>query len=150
MFNALVRDGALDLTAHDATAQFSERLSAFLQEFGSASWQEDPSTPLSQLKDYVWLEDAADPFAAHEQQADDRERLTGGMLGIAQHFLPISEDHNFTIDQKFTTVMRHGLLQLGDKLVADGALKDREDVFSTTRRSPTSPRVATPAGSRAS
>ena len=75
VFNALVRDGALDLTAHDATAQFSERFSAFLQEFESASWQEDPSTPLSQLKDYVWLDDAADPFATHEQQADDRERL---------------------------------------------------------------------------
>lgn len=158
VLGARVRGGQVELGGdHPAAAEFRQRFDAFLDEFGwrsdvfaefgSPSWREDPSTPLVQLKDYVRLDDAADPFAAHEQQAADRDRLTSelearlpeelraqfnGMLHMAQQFLPISEDHNFTIDQKFSVVIRHGVLQLGDKLVADGALGDREDVCYLT------------------
>lgn len=154
---AQVRDGALELGDHPAAEEFRSRFAAFLDtygwrsdvfaEVGHPSWREDPSTPLTQLKDYVGQDDSNNPFDAHTQQAADRERLTGelaarlpeelrpqfgGMLGMAQQFLPISEDHNFTIDQRFSSVVRHGVLQLGDKLVADGALGDREDVCYLT------------------
>ena len=154
---ARVREGELELEDHPAAEEFRARFATFLDEFGwrsdvfaevgHPSWQEDPSTPLTQLKGYVLKGDADDPFAAHQRQAADRERLTAelearlpeearpqfrGMLGMAQQYIPIAEDHNFTIDQRFSTVVRHGVLQLGDKLVADGALGDREDVCYLT------------------
>ena len=147
-----VRNANVELGGdHPAAGEFRERLEAFLDafgwrshvfsEFGSPSWREDPSTPLVQLKDYVRLDDDADPFAAHEQQAADRDRLASelearlpeelrpqfrGMLHMAQQYLPIAED------QKFTAVIRHDVLQLGDKLVADGAVGDREGVCYLT------------------
>lgn len=54
------------------------------------------------------------------------------MLGIAQQYIPIAEDHNFTIDQKYTTVVWQGLLELGKKLVRDGRLAQADDVFFLT------------------
>jgi len=152
-----VRNGSVELNDHPAATEFHSRFATFLDDFGwrsdvfaevgHASWREDPSTPFTQLKDYVRKADDDNPFASHDRQAADRERLTGemaarlpeelrpqfgGMLGMAQQYLPIAEDHNFTIDQRFSTVVRHGVLQLGDKLVADGAIGDREDVCYLT------------------
>jgi pyruvate,water dikinase len=157
VLGARVRGGEVELGEHAAAGEFHERFGAFLDEFGWRSdvfaevghptWREDPSTPLTELKDYIRLDDAADPFAAHERQAEERDALTAeleerlpeearpqfrGMLPMAQQYLPIAEDHNFTIDQKFSAVVRHGVLQLGDKLVADGAVGDREDVCYLT------------------
>ena len=149
---ARVRDGAVLLDG--AASEFEERWQAFLDaygwrsdvfmEFGHPSWREDPSSALVQLKRYLAMDDADDPFAAHERQAAERGQLEAefaarlpeelrpqfhGMLQLAQQYLPIAEDHNFTIDQKFTMVCRHGLLQLGEKLTAAGALRDADDVF---------------------
>ena len=157
ILSARVRNAKVELGEHPAAAEFHDRFHAFLDDFGwrsdvfievgHPSWREDPSTPLTQLKDYVRLEDAEDPFAAHERQAEERDRLAAemearlpeesrpqfqGMLQIAQQYLPIAEDHNYTIDQKLSVVVRHGVLQLGDKLVSDGALSDREDVCYLT------------------
>ena len=136
----------IELGDHAAATEFHERFAAFLDTFGWRSdvfaevghptWREDPSTPLTQLKDYIRLDDSADPFIAHRRQAEERAGLVAemeaqlpatarpqfqGMLQMAQQFLPMSEDHNFTIDQKFSAVIRYGVLQLGEKLVADGA-----------------------------
>ena len=82
-----VRDGSVELGGdHPASAEFHQRFAAFLDDFGwrsdvfvevsSPSWREDPSTPLMHLKDYVRLDDDADPFAAHQRQAEERDRLT--------------------------------------------------------------------------
>ena len=155
--NARVRDGEVQLGDHASADEFQERLRAFLDvygwrsdvfaEVGSQSWQEDPSTPLSLLRGYLRKDDADDPFVAHAQQAQDRDRLVEemaarlpeqlqpqfhGMLVIAQQYIPIAEDHNFTIDQKFQSIVRHGVLQLGGKLVADGLLSDPEDACYLT------------------
>ncbi len=155
--SARVRDGEIELSDHASEEEFGERLRAFLEvygwrsdvfvEMGSRSWREDPSTPLTQLKGYLRQDDADDPFAAHARQARDRDGLVEemaarlptelqpqfrGMLAMAQQYVPIAEDHNFTIDQKFATVVRHGVLELGQKLVADGTLGDREDVCYLT------------------
>ena len=125
ILSARVRNAKVELGEHPAAAEFHDRFHAFLDDFGwrsdvfievgHPSWREDPSTPLTQLKDYVRLEDAEDPFAAHERQAEERDRLAAemearlpeesrpqfqGMLQIAQQYLPIAEDHNYTIDQK--------------------------------------------------
>ena len=157
VLGARVRSAKVELGEHPAAAEFHDRWQAFLDEFGwrsdvfaevgHPSWREDPSTPLTQLKDYVRLDDAGDPFAAHERQAQERDGLTAAMearlpeelrhqfqamLQMAQQYIPIAEDHNFTIDQKLSVVVRDGVLKLGDKLVADGALTDRDDVCYLT------------------
>ena len=152
-----VRGGTMELDDHPQAAEFRKRFDAFLEVYGwrgdiffevaSKSWREDPSTPLTQLKSYIGREDAQDPFAAHARQAAERDRLVAemaarlpeearpqfqGMLHMAQQYIPIAEDHNFTIDQGFTVTCRHALLQLGKKLVAGGRLSDAEDVFYLT------------------
>ena len=154
---ARVRGGAVELGDTPQGPAFQERWTAFLDvygwrsdrffEIGHPSWYEDPSTPLTQLKGYIGREDAQDPFAGHARQAAERERLTDefaarlpaelqpifrGILQGARNYVPIAEDHNFTIDQKFTAVCRSAVLRLGRKLTADGALRDPEDVFYLT------------------
>jgi pyruvate,water dikinase len=154
---ARVHNGEIELEDHAVAEEFRTRFQTFLDEFGwrsdvfaevgHPSWHEDPSTPITQLKEYVRKDDGDNPFEAHQQQAADRDRLTEelaarlpeeaqpqfrGMLGMAQQYVPIAEDHNFTIDQKFSTVIRHGVVQLGDKLVADGVVSNREDVCYLT------------------
>lgn len=149
-----VRGGAIEMDEHEQREEFHRRWQAFLKvygwrsdrffEIGHPSWREDPSTPLTQLKNYLALDDAQDPFASHARQAADRERLAGELearlpedvrpvfrmiLPAAQQYVPIAEDHNFTIDQKFTTVVRFAVLELGRKLVAEERLRDAESVF---------------------
>ncbi len=152
-----VRNGALEIQPHPKSGEFETRLRAFLDaygwrsdlffEIGHKSWHEDPSTPLTQLKGYIAKDDAQDPFAAHAAHAERRDRLSDelearlpdelrlvfrGLLPMAQQYVPIAEDHNFSIDQGFTAVMRHGVLELAKKLVADKLLADPEDVFYLT------------------
>ena len=154
---ARVRGGAVELGEAAQGSAFQERWKAFLDvygwrsdrffEIGHPSWHEDSSTPLTQLKGYVGMDDAQDPFAGHTRQAAQRDRLTDefearlpaevrpdfrGILPMAQQYVPIAEDHNFTIDQKFTAVCRFAVLWLGRKLVADSLLRDPEDVFYLT------------------
>ncbi len=154
---ARVRNGALEVEAHPQAAEFETRLRAFLDvygwrsdlffEIGHKSWHEDPSTPLTQLKAYIRVDDGQNPFTAHARHAERRDQLAAELearlpeelrpvfrdiLPMAQQYIPIAEDHNFSIDQRFTAVMRHGVLQLGKKLVAEKTLADPEDVFYLT------------------
>lgn len=151
---ASVTDGAVDLTGHPASGEFASRWQAFLDtygwrsdafmEIGHQSWREDPSSALNQLQRFVTMDDDRDPYLAHIRQAAERESLEQAMearlpaelhdtyrmlLQAAQQYLPIAEDHNFTIDQKFTMVIREAFLQLGRGLVADGLLATPDDVF---------------------
>ncbi len=154
---ATIVAGRATIGDHALAQEFRARWQRFLDEYGwrgnrfielaHPSWREDQTTPLTQLKNFLAKPDADDPYEAHRRQAGDRERLTAelaaklppplvpqfqGMLALAQQYIPIAEDHNFTIDQKSTTVLRHGVKQLGARLVADGALGDSEDVFFLT------------------
>ncbi|MGE5596053.1 MAG: PEP-utilizing enzyme, partial [Hyphomicrobiales bacterium] len=151
---AVVRDGQLELGGHPAAGEFRERWAQFLEtygwrsdvfmEMGHPSWREDPSSALVQLKHYLGKPDDQDPFIAHARQAAERDRLAAelesklpeelrpqfrGMLMMAQQYIPIAEDHNFTIDQKFTMVCRAATLELGKRLTDAGVLSDPEDVF---------------------
>lgn len=157
VLGARVRNGRVELGKVSQDAEFQQRWQAFLDaygwrsdrffEIGHPSWREDPSTPLTQLKGYTAMEDERDPFASHARQAAQRDQLTAdmesrlpedvrpmfrGILQIAQQYIPIAEDHNFAIDQKYTTVFRQAAMQLGRKLAADGTLKDADDVFYLT------------------
>jgi pyruvate,water dikinase len=157
ILNARVRDGVLEIPDHAESAEFERRWQAFLDvygwrsdrfmELGHKSWREDPSTPLTQLKSYLALEDAQDPFEGQARLAAERDRLAAemearlpeparpqfrAMLPMAQQFLPISEDHNFTIDQKFTVIVRSAVLQLGARMAAEGTIADRDAIFYVT------------------
>ncbi|MEP7215896.1 MAG: hypothetical protein ABI782_06550, partial [Anaerolineaceae bacterium] len=152
-----VRGGAIELRDHPQADAFRQRFDAFLETHGwrsdvffevaSKSWREDPSTPLTQMKAYLGRDDAQDPFLAHARQAAERDSLVAEMaarlpaearpqfhhmLHMAQQYVPIAEDHNFTIDQGFTTVIRHAFLELGRKLAEEGRLADPEDVCYLT------------------
>ncbi|MEX0750161.1 MAG: PEP-utilizing enzyme [Dehalococcoidia bacterium] len=154
---ARVRDGAVDIGDHGQSGAFQERWQEFLDtygwrsdrfmEFGHKSWREDPSTPLTQLKGYLRIDDAQDPFAGHGRFVSEHEAIAAKiegqlppelrpvfrmMLPLAQQYIPIAEDHNFTIDQKFTMVVRSAILRLGHKLAAEGALRDPESIFYLT------------------
>ena len=154
VLGARVHNGAIDMDATSGHDEFARRWHDFLEtygwrsdqfmEMGCKTWREDQSTPLTQLKNYVNREDGDDPFNIVLEHQATRDRVTAeieaqlpeparmqfrGMLMMAQQFLPISEDHNFTIDQKFTATMRYAALRLGEALVAEAALRDPEDVF---------------------
>ena len=154
VLGATVRQGRVALPPHPQAAEFAARLAAFLDiygwrsdvfgEYGHPSWREDPSTALVQLKGFLADPAARSPYA---RQAEERARRAAlerdfaarlpeparpafaALLPLVQQYVPVSEDHNFTIDQKFTVVTREAFLQLGRRLVAEGRLADAEDVF---------------------
>ena len=110
------------------------------------TWRENPVIPLNTLQGYILLDDSADPDAryqdavqlreslltqARERLADDPAKLGqfNGMYESARHYLPITENHNYYIDQVGNGVMRLPILDLGRRLVAKGAVADVDDVF---------------------
>ena len=48
---------------------------------------------------------------------------------MARHYLAITENHNFWIDQVGNAVIRLPLLELGRRLSANSSIADRDDVF---------------------
>jgi pyruvate,water dikinase len=154
--SANVRGGRVVLPPHPQAAEFVARLQDFLSfwgwrsdvfaEFGHPSWREDPSTALTQLKGFL-ANPTMSPAARQAEERARRETLQRdlearlpeqarpvfhALLPLAQQYLPISEDHNFTIDQKFTVVTREAFQHLGRRLAAEGLLADAEDVFYLT------------------
>ncbi len=128
---------------------------SFLDEFGWRSdvfelsdktWREDPIIPLNTLQGYMLLDDSADPDVKYEKAIALREKLLAqardrlakdpeklgqfnGMYEAARHYLPITENHNFYIDQIGNAVMRLPILEFGRRLVAKGSLGNVDDVF---------------------
>ncbi len=142
-------------------AAFAADFRAFLDEYGwrsdavydvaDVSWREDPSIPVDALRGYAALDDGQDPesaFArtvrrreellaqARARLADDPERLTTfeRYYEAGRHNLPLTEDHAFWIDQSGVVNVRRFLLQVGERLVADGCLAAPDDVFFLRRR----------------
>ncbi len=137
-------------------AAFAADFRAFLDEYGwrsdavydvaDVSWREDPSIPIDALRGYAALDDAQDPESAfartvgrrEELLAQARARLAGDPERLAtferyyeagRHNLPLTEDHAFWIDQSGVVNVRRFLLQVGERLVADGCLAAPDDVF---------------------
>ncbi len=133
---------------------FWAELQQFLNEYGwrtdafelaDPAWIEDPSIPLSALRDYLSAPDDADPELKEQECREEREellqdvlsRLEGNpgkpifdlMLPAAQQYLPIQENHNFYIDQMNTVLQRWPLLELGRRLVGARAIEHHDDVF---------------------
>ncbi|MEX0785124.1 MAG: PEP-utilizing enzyme, partial [Dehalococcoidia bacterium] len=133
---------------------FWAEFDAYLQEYGWRSdafeladpaWTEDPSIALTQLRELMRAPDESDPALKQAEAmrtrerlvAETRERLDGNegkplfemMLGVAQQYLPIQENHNFYIDQMNTVLLRKPFLELGRRLAEAGAIVERDDVF---------------------
>jgi pyruvate,water dikinase len=141
-------------------AEFADAFQQFLDEYGwrsdavfdvaDATWREDPSIPIDSVRGYVRLSDEHDPAVAFEASVSRRETLTQAARAkladdpeslatfdryheAARHNLPITEDHAFWIDQSGVANFRRFLLQLGERLVADGCIDRADDIFFLTR-----------------
>ena len=144
------------LEALPAGREVLTQLDRHLAAFGhrTASWGlatpsfiEDPTPVLKMLKDYVTQPESASPGIELERQvrerdaavAEARERLAGypapvveqfeELLEAAQTGLLLTEDHGFYIDAYAVSLVRELLSEMGDRLVAEGVLDDREDVL---------------------
>lgn len=134
---------------------FLTELRTYLDEYGwrsdifelaEPSWRENPEIPLNAIQGYMSLGDDHDPaikFAeaqalrdellarARERLKDDSQKLQRfeELYDAARHFLNVTEDHNFYIDQIGNTVMRLPILELGGRLAERGVIEDRNDIF---------------------
>jgi pyruvate,water dikinase len=145
---------AVELQRSEAGRAFWIQFEAYLHEYGWRSdafeladpaWAEEPAIPLAALRDYLTAPDEADPAVQEQRCREEREELTRDclerldghegrplfelLLGIAQQYLPVQEDHNFYIDQMNTVLLRLPLLEAGHRLAEAGAIGDRDDVF---------------------
>ena len=127
--------------------RFGWRSDAF--ELADPAWVEDPAIPLNTLQDYLQAPDDADPTLREQRCREERERLVQEamarldgqegkpifemLLGLAQQYLPIQENHNFYIDQMNTVLLRRPFLELGRRLVQAGTIAGRDDVFYLRR-----------------
>jgi phosphohistidine swiveling domain-containing protein len=146
-------------SGHARAEEFAQRWQDFLDRYGwrsdrfleaaHPSWREEQQTPFAQLQGFLAKPEADDPYAEHRRKAAEREALTAQLRGelpdseeargtfdfllsLAQQYIPIAEDHNFTIDQRFTMVVRSGVQQLGARLVEEGRTDEVDDVFYLT------------------
>ena len=135
---------------------FLSELNTYLDEFGwrtdafelaEPTWLEDPTIPLNTLQGYIQLTDDDDPEVRYQEavatretllsQAQDRlandpEKLArlNELYDMARHYLPITENHNYHIDQVGLFAMRLPFLEIGRRLAERGTLSDTSDVFN--------------------
>ena len=130
----------------DAYAQAWGRRSDTVIEIGDPSWVEDPTIVIENLKAYL-QSDSPNPRDQWNEVVAERERFVAEvqeklagypepvkqqfnmMVGAGQAGHWIQEDHNWWIDQQGNHQVRHVFLEFGDRLVATGAISDRNDVF---------------------
>ncbi|MCH8309318.1 MAG: hypothetical protein IIB17_02330 [Chloroflexi bacterium] len=124
--------------------EFGWRAGAF--EFADLTWREDPTIPLNTLQGYIQLDDSGDPLIKFNEAvarrdellAAARNRLAGdpaalgkfnGLYDMARHYLPLTENHNYYIDQIGNSIMRLPVLEIGRRLLERGTIDSIEDVF---------------------
>ena len=121
-----------------------------MYELADPTWRENPTIPLNTLQGYIRVGEDGNPdtkFQAavklrEELLAKARERLAGEPEKLAEfnqhydgakHYLTITEDHNYYIDQRGNAVMRLPVLEFGRRLAAKGSIADATDVFHLNR-----------------
>ena len=126
---------------------------AFLNAFelADSTWREYPVIPLNTLQGYIRLDNDADPDIRFQQAAQLREallaqarqRLAGEpeklarfneLYEMARHYLPITENHNYYIDQIGDAVMRLPILEIGRRCVFDQPLPGKHIRLSHPER----------------
>ncbi len=147
------------LEGSDEGKAWLKDFNAYLEEFGWRSdvfeladptWRENPIIPLNTLQGYIRVGEDGNPdtkFKAavtlrEELLAQARGRLAGDPEKLAEfnhhydgakHYLTITEDHNYYIDQVGNGVMRLPILELGRRLAAKGSIAEQTDVFHLYR-----------------
>ena len=150
----------LELERSQEGREFLGEFRTYLDEFGWRSdafelsdptWRESPEIPLNTLQGYISLGDEADPEVRFRQALELREKLLNQardrlagepeqlarfneLYEQARHYLNITEDHNYYIDQVGVGVMRLPIMEIGRRLVARDALADSSDVFLAVPR----------------
>ncbi|MGH9196633.1 MAG: hypothetical protein ACRD1T_12930, partial [Acidimicrobiia bacterium] len=124
--------------------EFGWRSEAF--ELADPTWREHPAVAFNLLQGYIHVDEEEDPDLLYSRAVETserllsqaRERLAGDaeklarfneLYEAARYYLPVTEDHNYYIDQVGNAVMRLPLLELGRRLVSRGAVADENDVF---------------------
>jgi phosphohistidine swiveling domain-containing protein len=112
-------------------------------DLAEPTWCERPAPVYTLIREYAAREDY-DPEGEFRSLVSARKareevlfrQLAGGpidmfqqVLGGAQQYLPIQEDHNFYIDQVGLSVQRVPSLEAGRRLAAGGRIANAEDVF---------------------
>src|SRR5258706_2322102 len=150
------RDLAAKLAETDEGRAFLDQLNEYLYDFGWRSdavydiadvpWRENPSIPLGNIARYVNMPDEDDPMIQYERAVKHREDLTAKIRAkladtpdelakfdeyyeAAQYAVPLTEDHAFYIDQMGVVLLRTFVLAVGDALVRDCVIANRNDVF---------------------
>ncbi len=142
------------LAADSETKAFHGAVEEFLSDYGwrgneldvaATTWKEDPTTVYKLIREYAARDDY-DPEEENRSLVSARQarekllfdKLSGAqeqlnlfrmMLGGAQQYLPIQEDHNFWIDQVGVCVQRVPVLEAARRLVEANRLADEADVF---------------------
>ena len=115
-------------------------------EYTGKIWKEDPTPVYEAIKNYVITDyDYPSQIAANndsQKAAIDRARARIEDEDLREQFeeklalnlkmLPLTPNHHFYIDQSIYAHMRIMFLGIGDKLVKEGKLDDREDIFMLT------------------
>jgi pyruvate,water dikinase len=147
------RDVLARLQRTEAGRRFIERsLEPYQREFGNKSiwshefvfptWKENPAPIIEAVRGYVETDydypktieavrkDLAEAIAQVKEglRGEQLEELEGA-LQLALNMSPLTPDHHFYIDQGTNARVRLVLVGIGDRLVEDGVLDDREDVI---------------------
>jgi pyruvate,water dikinase len=115
---------------HAYLDEYGQRSDKF-DTIGAASWIEDPTPAIKNLKDYV-TQHGRDPEAELAALAAEREWLVSKareLLKSAQEATVISEDHVFWIDYQGLYRIRRVLQEFGRRLAGAGVIEDQDDVF---------------------
>src|SRR5438309_6257345 len=152
--DAIGRDFSIDeLRARDPS--FTRTVDAFLSvhgeagasgdHFGSVAWTDHPTLPARAIAQRL-LAPAEDPevrragfrrradeITAHARKAlADRPRDLARfeeVLAVACATGPLTEEHNYWLDRRNHANMGRAARGFGDRLVRDGVLRDREQIF---------------------
>jgi phosphohistidine swiveling domain-containing protein len=146
------RDVLARLQRSDAGRRFIEQsLEPYQREFGNKSiwshefvfptWKENPAPIIEAVRGYLETDydypktieavrkDLAEAIAHVKEglRGEQLEELEGA-LQLALNMSPLTPDHHFYIDQGTNARVRLVLVGIGDRLVEDGIVDDREDV----------------------
>jgi pyruvate,water dikinase len=153
--DAFRADTATDVRARLRTTRsgagfLTDRLDPYRQEFGYKSiwshefvfplWKENPGPIIEAVRGYLEsdydysksINGVKHDLASAKTElmdgvaGDDRARLQGA-LDLAINMSPLTPDHHFYIDQGTNARVRMVLVGIGDRLVEEGIVDDRED-----------------------
>jgi phosphoenolpyruvate synthase/pyruvate phosphate dikinase len=136
-------------------ARFGDAIDVFLgahgdagetgEGFGARSWQDDPDLLLQAIARRVAapVEQPDERLRRLRARAADlereaRRRLAGRpgalarfeeVLATARAAGPLTEEHNYWLDRRNMTNVARAVRAFGSRLVHDGALRDREEIF---------------------